>query len=192
MNTACVPAQSSVVIFGAGGVGLSMVMGAHLAGASPIIAVDKLPARMQLALRLGATHFLPAVRGIASDIRALAQGRGADFAFDATGIPAVQETCLAAVRPGGTVVLSGLAPVGSATNLPGADITRKEKTVKGSYYGSALPRRDFIRYAGWYREGRLNLDPLLTKSYALSEVRKAYQDLNAGSIVRGVLSPDAD
>ena len=190
LNTARVSSGSTVAVVGAGGVGLSMILGARLAGAAPIVAVDKLPARAQLALTLGATHFVPASSAMADDIRAATRGRGADFVFDATGIPAVQEASLGAVCPGGVLVLSGLAPVGSTTNLPGAVITRKEKTVKGSYYGSALPERDFIRYARWFAEGRLDLAPLLTKTYRLDEIPQAYRDLNAGRIVRGAVSFD--
>ena len=190
-NTARVPRGSSVAVLGAGGVGLSMILGARIAGACPIIAVDKLQARARLAMASGATHFLPASPDIASSIRVLTQGRGADYVFDATGIPAVQEACLDAARPGGTTVLSGLAPVGSTTNLPGAVITRKEKMIKGSYYGSAMPERDFVQFAQWFREGRLDLAPLLTKTYNLVEIHRAYQDLNAGRIVRGILSFDS-
>ena len=188
LNTARVAPGSSVAILGAGGVGLSILLGAQLAGAHPIMVVDKLRSRTSLAQALGATHSLPAAPDIADDIRARTHGRGADYVFDATGIPALQEACLDAARPGGTVVLSGLAPVGSATNLPGAIITRKEKTIKGSYYGSAVPQRDFVQYARWYCDGKLNLDPLLSRSYGLDEVNEAYQDLRNGRIVRGMLS----
>jgi len=188
LNTARVPEGSSVAIFGAGGVGLSMILGAYSVHAGCIIAIDKLQERADLVTALGATHFLLSSPNVVEKIQGLTNGRGADFVFDATGIPVVQTTCLEATRPGGTVVLSGLAPVGSDTNLPGAIITRKEKIIKGSYYGSAVPHRDFVQYAQWYRDGTLNLDPMLSRTYELSEVRTAYRDLNEGRIVRGVLS----
>ena len=188
LNTASVPAKSSVAILGVGGVGLSMVLGARLIHADPIIAVDKLTSRIELAQALGATHGLAASPSVADEIRTLTGGRGADFVFDATGIPTVQETCLEAARPGGTTILSGLAPVGSATNLPGAVITRQEKIIKGSYYGSAVPARDFVQYARFFADGQLDLTPMITRTYRLDDVPQAYEDLNAGRILRGVVS----
>ena len=187
LNTAQVKAGSSVAVFGVGGVGLCTVMGAHLAGAEPIIAIDTVASRAEVATTLGATHFVMAGGDTVEAIRDLTHGRGADYVFDATGVPAVQEQCLEAVRPGGTVVLAGLAPMGSSTNLPGAVITRQEKTVTGTYYGSADPVRDFPRYADLYLQGKLNLDRLITKTYSLDEINGAYADLLAGKLARGVI-----
>lgn len=187
LNTAEVEAGASVVVFGAGGVGLSVVMGARLAGADPILAVDTVAAKGDLALDVGATHFVPAGPSALATIRRKTAGRGADYVFDTTGIPAVQEQCLAAARPGGMVVLAGLAPMGSATNLPGAVLTRQEKTVAGCYYGSAVPARDFPRYARFYREGRLPLDRLVTKTYPLDAIDEAFAALQNGALGRGVI-----
>ena len=187
LNTAQVRAGSSVVVFGVGGVGLSTVMGARLAGAMPLIAIDTVAARAEVAAALGATHFVTAGPESLNTIRDLTEGRGADYVFDTTGVPAVQEQCLDAVRPGGTVVLAGLAPMGSSTNLPGAVITRQEKTVTGTYYGSAHPARDFPRYADFYLQGRLDLDRLITKTYTLDQINDAYADLLAGKLARGVM-----
>ena len=187
LNTAKVPPGSSVAVFGVGGVGLSVVMGAQLAGAGPLFAIDTVAARADIAKDLGATHFLTAGSETLAAIRRLTEGRGADYVFDATGLPAVQEECLEAVRPGGTVVLAGLAPMGSSTNLPGAVITRQEKTVTGTYYGSAHPARDFPRYADLYLQGQLGLDRLITKTYTLDQINDAYADLLAGKLARGVV-----
>ena len=187
LNTAQVRPGSSVAVFGVGGVGLSVVMGARLAGATPLLAIDTVAARADVATALGATHFLTAGAETLDAIRDLTEGRGADYVFDATGLPAVQEQCLDAVRPGGTVVLAGLSPMGSSTNLPGAVITRQEKTVTGSYYGSAHPARDFPRYADLYLQGRLDLDRLITKTYTLDQINDAYADLLAGKLARGVV-----
>jgi len=180
-----VQTESSVAIFGAGGVGLSTVLGACLVGASRIIAMDRLSRKCEMALEMGATDALLAGgdsesagdgAAVGSDpssseshgadindrIRKLTGGRGADYVFDTTGVPAVQEQCLDAARPGGVVVLAGLAPMGSATNLPGAIFTRQEKTVMGTYYGTANPMRDFPLCVDLYLEGRLDLDRLIT------------------------------
>lgn len=137
LNTVRVEPGSSVAVFGAGGIGLSIIMGARLAGAGQIIAIDTNEAKGDLAHSFGATDVLINGPDVVHDVRNLTEGRGADYVFEAIGIPAVQEQCLDAVRPGGTVVLVGVSPMGSGTNLPGAIITRQEKTVTGSYYGTA-------------------------------------------------------
>ncbi len=185
LNTAQVKPGSSVAVFGAGGVGLSTIMGAVLADANPIIAIDPLESRRQAALDLGATHAV-APPGLDA-IRAATGGRGADYVFEAVGIPAVQEECLAAARPGGTIVFSGLAPMGTATNLPGAVLVRSERTVMGSYYGSSDPARDFVRYAQLFLDGKLPLDKLATREYALEDINQAFADMRTGVVRRGVI-----
>lgn len=187
LNTAQVRPGTSVVVFGAGGVGLSAVLGARLAGAARIIVVDKAASKQAIAAACGATDFLPAGPDVVKEVQALTQGRGADYTIEAVGLPSVQETCLAAARPGGTVILAGLAPMGSSTNLPGALITRQEKTVKGSYYGSASPARDFPFFADLYLQGRLDLDRLVSRTYTLEQVNAAYADMLAGEVARGVI-----
>jgi S-(hydroxymethyl)glutathione dehydrogenase/alcohol dehydrogenase len=187
INTARVRPASSVAVFGAGGVGLSIVMGARLAGARRIIAVDRSEAKLGLAGGFGATDVLMAGPEAVAAIRDLTEGRGADYVFEAVGIPAVQEQSLEAARPGGTLVLAGLSPMGSGTNLPGAIITRQEKTVTGSYYGSANAARDFPLYADLYLKGRLDLDRLVSKTYPLAQINEAYADMLGGEIARGVI-----
>lgn len=187
LNTARVRPGSSVVVYGAGGVGLSIVLGAHLAGAAEIIVVDKAAGKADLARQCGATRFLTPGPEVVPTIRNLTEGRGADFVFEAIGIPAVQEECLDAVRPGGMVVLAGVAPMGSSTNLPGAVITRQEKTVTGTYYGSANAHRDFPRIIDLYRRGRLDLERLVSQTYPLEAINEAYADMLAGKVARGVI-----
>ncbi len=187
LNTAKVPPESSVVVFGVGGVGLSIVMGAKLAGASSIIAVDRSDEKLKTALVFGATHGLVSDDTDVSRIQALTDGRGADYVFEAVGIPEVQEKCLYGARPGGVVVLAGISPMGSATNLPGAVLTRQEKTVMGSYYGSSNPVVDFPKYAEFYTQGLLDLDRLITKTYSLDQINEAYADLLSGKVARGVI-----
>ncbi|MEW5961378.1 MAG: Zn-dependent alcohol dehydrogenase [Chloroflexota bacterium] len=187
LNTARVRPGSSVAVFGAGGVGLSIILGAHLAGAGRIIAVDRVEAKGELARGFGATHCLVAGPETNAHIRALTEGRGADYVFEAIGSPAVQEQCLDAARPGGTIVLAGIAPVGSNTNLPGAIITRQEKTVMGTYYGTANTARDFPLYADLYLKGKLDLDRLVSKTYPLDQINQAYADMLSGQVARGVI-----
>jgi len=190
LNTARVPAGSNVVVYGAGGVGLSAVLGARLVGARLVLAVDPVLDRRIKAAEFGAHGTLAGSDGDVSIVRERTESRGADFVIDATGIPSVQEACLEAVRPGGTLVLAGLAPVGSDTNFPGARITRREITITGSYYGTSVPRDDFLRYARYYLNGKLPLGSMITRQYPLEEVMQAYEDLKQGRLIRGVLLMD--
>jgi NDMA-dependent alcohol dehydrogenase len=187
LNTAVVEPGSSVVVFGAGGVGLNIIMGAKLAGASRIIAVDTNEAKGDLAKTFGATDIIIARPDTNDSIRNLTGGRGADYVFEAVGLSSVQEQCLDAVRPGGMVVYVGLAPMGSSTNLPGAIIARQEKTVTGSYYGTANTARDFPLYADLYMNGQLDLDRLISKKYPLEQINEAYGDMLKGEIARGII-----
>ncbi len=187
LNTAKVRPGSSVAVFGAGGVGLSIIMGAQLAGAGRIVAVDRAEAKLDMARSFGATDALIAGPDTNDQIRALTEGRGADYVFEAIGLPAVQEQCLDAARPGGVIVLAGISAMGSATNLPGALITRQEKTVTGSYYGTANTARDFPLYADLYLNGKLDLGRLVSKTYRLEQINEAYADMLSGALARGVI-----
>ncbi|NUM43892.1 MAG: Zn-dependent alcohol dehydrogenase [Anaerolineales bacterium] len=177
LNTAKVEPGSSVVVIGAGGVGLSVIMGAKLAGAAQIIALDAHEAKGDMALAFGATDFLLNRPETNDAVRGLTGGRGADYVFEAVGIPVLQEQSLELTRPGGTAVLVGISPMGSGTNLPGAILTRQEKTVTGSYYGTANTARDFPLYADLYQKGKLDLDRLISKKYPLEKINEAYADM---------------
>jgi S-(hydroxymethyl)glutathione dehydrogenase / alcohol dehydrogenase len=187
LNTAGVRPGSSVAVFGVGGVGLSIILGAQLVGAGTVIAVDRDEARCQAARSFGATDTLLAGPDTNAAIRRLTGGRGADYVFEAVGIPALQEQCLDAVRPGGTLVLVGITPMGSSTNLPGALLTRQEKTVMGTYYGSANTHRDFPLYADLYLRGKLALDRLVSRTYPLEQINEAFADMVSGGTARGVI-----
>jgi S-(hydroxymethyl)glutathione dehydrogenase/alcohol dehydrogenase len=187
LNTAKVKPGSSVAVFGAGGVGLSILMGAKLAGASRLIVVDRVQPKLDLAREFGATDVLFSGPELPAQIRDLTDGRGADYVFEAIGLPAVQEQCLDCVRPGGLIVLAGISPMGSGTNFPGAVLARQEKTVTGSYYGSANPARDFPLFTELYQRGQLDLDRLVSKTYPLEQINAAYADMLAGTVARGVI-----
>jgi len=187
LNTARVSPGSSVAVFGVGGVGLSIVMGAKLAGASQIIAIDRSEPKLSIAHSFGATTGIVTSDQDVAIIKDLTGGRGADYVFEAVGIPSIQEKCLDAARPGGVIVFAGISPMGSSTNLPGAILTRQEKTVMGSYYGTSNPARDFPLYADLYQKGCLDLDRLVSKTYQLEEINEAYADMLSGSVARGVV-----
>lgn len=187
LYTSPVRAGESVAIFGCGGIGLNIVQGAAMSGAYPIIAVDTNTTKMDLARAFGATHALMSDDHTIQHIRDLTEGRGCDHVFEAVGLPSVQENALAAVRPGGSLILVGLAPMGTGTNLPGAVLTRQEKTVKGSYYGSVQSRRDFPRLLEFYRAGQLKLDELISREYALEDINVAFEAMLKGEVARSII-----
>jgi S-(hydroxymethyl)glutathione dehydrogenase / alcohol dehydrogenase len=187
LYTAKVRPGESVVVYGAGGIGLNILQGAALCGASKIIAVDTNTTKMAIAREFGATDALLADAGTLNAIRDLTGGRGADHVFEAVGVPAVQEAAFEAVRPGGTLTLVGLSPMGSGTNLPGSIITRQEKTIKGSYYGTINARRDFPLFIDMYMNGQLKLDQMISQQYRLDEINTAYDAMLSGEVARGVI-----
>jgi S-(hydroxymethyl)glutathione dehydrogenase / alcohol dehydrogenase len=188
LYTAAVHPGESVVVFGCGGVGLNILQGAALAGATPVIAVDTNPTKMVLARQFGASHTMPAGPDTLSAIRDLTGGRGADYAFEAVGASVIQEQAFAAIRPGGTLTLVGLSGMGTDTNLPGAIIARQEKVIKGSYYGTVDPNRDFPLLLDLYAAGKLKLDELVSQEYSLEQINEAYRAMLGGSVARGVVT----
>lgn len=187
VNTANVEPGSTVAIFGTGGVGLSAVLGARAANCARVIAIDKTPGKCELARSLGADHALLSAPNVPEVIRDLTEGRGVDYAFDTTGISDAQRLAYDATRPGGAVVLIGFGPGDDVLELPTADLIRTEKTVAGCYYGSGDTGCDFVRFADWFREGRLPIDRLVTQRYALDEINDAYQAMLTGDTARGVI-----
>jgi len=175
------------VVYGCGGVGLNVIQGAVLAGAQTIIGVDTFDSKLKMAASFGATATVRAGEKSRDRILELSGGRGVDYAFEAVGVPAVQEEALRAIRPGGTVVLVGLSSVKESTNLSGAHIARQEKTVRGSYYGSVNARRDFPLMLDMYLAGKLNLDDLVTRRFALDEINEAYRAMLDGEVARGLI-----
>lgn len=188
MNTVKVEEGASVVIYGMGGVGLSILAGARLAGAAPLICVDLWEEKLELARSFGATDAFKADDQPHERILAATAQRGADYVFEATGSAEVQEAAFDSVRPGGKLILVGLSATGTATNFPGSVITRLEKTILGSYYGSCDPHRDFPLYAAMYLRGELDLDRLVSKTYRLEEINTAYSDMLEGKTARGLIT----
>lgn len=185
--TAGVKPGESVLVLGCGGVGLNIIQGARLCGASPILAVDAQWVKIWIANHFGADSVVMNTDDIVAITKHHTHGRGADHVFDATGIPSVQERALDCVRPGGTLTLAGLAPMGTATNFPPAVITRQEMTIKGSYYGTVNAARDFPMLIELYQSKRLNLDDLITRRYTLEQINNAFAEMNAGRIARAVV-----
>lgn len=177
----------TVAVYGCGGIGLNILQGAALCGAGTVIAVDRSAEKLAMTPTFGATHTVMAGDDTAAQIKALTGGRGADHVFEAVGLAWVQEEALEAVRPGGSLVLVGLAPMGTGTNLPGALLTRREQTVKGSYYGSVQAARDFPQMLDLYMAGKLKLDELVTQTYRLEQINEAFDAMLTGDVARGVI-----
>jgi NDMA-dependent alcohol dehydrogenase len=189
INRARVKPGSTVAVFGAGGVGLSAILGAKLAGAGTIVAIDPVPFKRELAVELGATHALdPGTGEVAPEILGLAGGRGADYAFDTAGAPGLVATAYDSVRPGGTVVAVGIPPEGAEARIPAPRLPREEKIVTGSLYGSCRPHIDMPLVLDLYMAKRLDLDRLVTRTYGLDEVNEAFTAMNAGQVARGVIT----
>jgi S-(hydroxymethyl)glutathione dehydrogenase/alcohol dehydrogenase len=188
MFTARVQPGDTVVVFGCGGVGLNIIQGARICGAAQILAVDSRQEKIWVAKHFGAQSVFMADDDIVKIVRAKTDGRGAEHVFEAIGSPALQEKALDCVRPGGTLTLAGLAPMGSSTNFPSAVIARQEKTIRGSYYGTVNAQRDFPMLIELYSAGKLNLDDLITRRYSLEQINQAYKDMLAGELARGVVT----
>jgi len=192
INTARVEAGSVAVVFGCGGVGLNAIQGCAIAGAGMIVAVDTSEAKLELARIFGATHTFN-VSGQQSAGKALYKltGGGADYAFDCVGLGKVSEQAWGILRRGGTAVVVGIANRSDQITLNAQQVALSEKTLTGSYYGSARPSQDFPRLIGLYRSGRLKLGELITRTYSIDEAPQAFADLAQGAEGRGVIIFDA-
>jgi len=188
VRTAEVPAGATVAVIGLGGVGLSCVMGAALAGASRIIAVDVSRTKIDLALDLGATHGVhadPADPGPTVDgIRSAAGHGGPDFVFEAIGLPATISQAIAALPPGGTAVLVGLTRFGQSASFEAFPFVDGGRRILGSNYGSAVAAVDFPKYAEAYLGGRLPIDRLIDRRLPLADLEDAFDRLRAGDAAR--------
>lgn len=187
VNTARIQAGQSAVVFGLGGVGLSALLGAALVGAHPLVAVDVVPEKLELARSLGATAAIDARSdGVVEAVRE-ATGGGAHYAFETVGSGAVLGQAYAATRRGGTTVTVGLPSPEQTFSIPAVSLVAEERTVKGCYLGSAVPSRDIPRYIALYRAGRLPVDRLLTSTVSLDNLNEAFDTLATGTSIRQVL-----
>jgi S-(hydroxymethyl)glutathione dehydrogenase/alcohol dehydrogenase len=183
-----VEAGSSLVVIGCGGVGLNVVQGARLAGAEAIIAVDLLDNKLEFARCFGATHTINASqKNVVEEVRGLTGGRGADYAFDAIGSEATTVQILEAIRPGGTAVIVGMAPASARPPINPYVMALQEKTIRGTLYGSVRPNVDFPILVDLYLSGRLQIDPLVSRTYTLEEINDGFAAMRGGQVARGVV-----
>ena len=189
INTAKVEAGSSVAVFGCGGVGLNCIQGAAIVGAEPIIAVDILDNKLEMAKEFGATHTVnSAQEDPVARIQEITDGLGVHYAFEAIGLigePFLQS--ILCTRKRGVSVFVGHAPVNTPIPLD-ARMLMAEKSIIGSMYGTARPQIDFPRLVTLYKAGKLKLDELVTRVYPLEQVNDAFDALAKGEVARSVLT----
>jgi alcohol dehydrogenase len=188
-SAACVRPGESVAVFGLGGVGLSAIIGAHVAGATPIVAVDPSADKRAIAVELGATVAV-APGEAAAAIGELVAG-GVEHAIDTAGNPTAFAAAYAATGRGGTTVTVGLPDPAAELRLPAAAMVAEARTVVGSYLGSSAPRRDIPRLLALWSAGRLPVEKMVTGRRTLEQANLAMEELADGSAVRQILEPHA-
>jgi len=189
LNTARIPAGSSVAVFGCGGVGLAAIQGARIGGARMIIAVDSMENKLAMARELGATHVVDASSKDAALSVIEITGGGVEYSFEAVGLKVTAEQAFRSLAPGGTATVIGMIPVGQKVELDGWEFLR-EKKIQGSTMGSNRFRVDMPRYIDLYMQGRLKLDEMVSRKGRLEDVNEAFRAMKAGEVARTVLMFD--
>ncbi|MGD9933323.1 MAG: Zn-dependent alcohol dehydrogenase [Dehalococcoidia bacterium] len=186
MNTAAIKPGSTVAVWGAGGVGLSAIQGARIAGARTIIAVDIHENKMKTARDLGATHTVDASSGDPiQKVLDIVPG-GVDYAFECIGLKVAAEQAYGAIRDGGVATVVGMIPVGQKIEIEGSSMLRGKK-IQGSSMGSNHFKVHMPQYVELYMQGRLKLDEMVTRTGALEDVNEAFRAMKAGEVARTVL-----
>jgi len=189
INTAGVKLGESVAVFGLGGVGLAAVLGAVSAGANPVVAIDRVPEKLELARELGATSTLLAGPSTVAEVREATDG-GAHHAIETVGHEAVLAEAYAATRRGGSTVTVGLPHPERMLSIPAVSLVAEERTLRGSYLGSCVPERDIPRLVGLHRAGRLPVERLITHRLSLDELNEGMDRLARGEAVRQIVVLD--
>jgi len=190
VNVAKIKPGSSVVVIGTGGVGLNVIQGARIAGADKIIAVDINSSRLEMAQHFGATHIIQSdigdieLKDVIKKVLALNDGRGTDYSFECTAIPALGAAPLRLIRNSGTAVqVSGIDDT-----IPfDMKLFQWDKVYINPLYGKCRPQIDFPILLNLYKKKQLLLDEMVTKTYALEELSNAFEDMHAGKIAKGVI-----
>ncbi|KRE60053.1 S-(hydroxymethyl)mycothiol dehydrogenase [Nostocoides sp. Soil756] len=191
VNTGGVGRGDSVAVIGCGGVGNAAIAGAHVAGATTIIAVDVDAKKLEGAKRFGATHTVDSSSEDAIEaIRALTGGHGADVVVEAVGRPETYEQAFYARDLAGTVVLVGVPTPEKQVTLPMIEIFGRGGALKSSWYGDCLPSRDFPMLVELYRQGRFDLDAFVTERIGITDVEAAFDKMHAGEVLRSVVVMD--
>ena len=188
VNTGNVGRGDSVAVIGCGGVGDAAIVGARLAGASAIIAIDRDDKKLQWAKDLGATHTINAAQvDTVAAVRELTGSFGADIVIDAVGRPETWRQAFYARDLAGTVVLVGVPTPDMILEMPLIDIFSRGGSLKSSWYGDCLPERDFPTLVDLYQQGRLPLEKFVTERIKLDDVEEAFHTMHAGDVLRSVV-----
>ena len=188
LYSANVQPGSTVAVVGCGGVGVNVIMGARLVNASKIIAVDTRESQLEFAMKFGATHSVNASdRDPVEQVKELTGGRGADYTFEVLGGAETTKAAFDMCAKKGTVTVVGIAPFGAEAPINAVDLVRNEKTLRGTYYGSARAQVDFPVLAEMYLAGKLDLDSLVIRHYTLDQINEAYGDMDKGEVGRGAI-----
>jgi Zn-dependent alcohol dehydrogenase len=189
LNTAHVDPGSSVLVLGLGGIGLSVVQGARVAGAARIIGSDPIESRRKMAQQLGATDVLdPGTADAVATAQQLTDGIGVDYAFEAAGVAALQRVAIDATRAGGTTVFVGAPSFEESLTIPNVLLWgMQEKKLLGCFMGSSNSLRDIPAFLALWRAGQLDLESLITARRPLDEINDGFADLAAGVGVRTVI-----
>lgn len=188
VNTAQLPAGSSVVVIGTGGVGLNSVQGAALSGARIIIAMDLLDNKLAAAKAFGATHGVnPSKENAQEAVHSLTEGRGVDYVFITVGSVKAIEQGITYLRRGGTLVIVGMPAVGDKAAIEAVDFAYNSQRLLGSNMGSTRLRVDIPKLVTLYQQGRLKLDELITKRYPLEQINEAIAAVKRGEALRNVI-----
>lgn len=191
VNTGEAGAGDTVVVVGAGGIGINAVQGAALAGAEHLVVVDPVEFKRTKAIEFGATHAVATSEEATALVSELTRGKMADVIVNTMGVGSGEQIGLSLAMAGhrGRVVVTNLHPVTETqVTLNALELVLYEKQLRGSLFGSANPRADIPRMLDLYRSGKLKLDELVTKRYSLDEVNLGYDDMLAGRTMRGVIS----
>lgn len=189
INTGAVTRGKSVAVIGCGGVGVAAVAGSALAGASPVIAVDIDPKKLEAAKRMGATHTVDSSQtDPVAAIQELTGGFGADVVVEAVGRPETWKQAFYARDLAGTVVLVGVpTPDMKVPDLPLIDVFGRGGSLKSSWYGDCLPSRDFPMLVDLYQQGRLDLDAFVSEEIGIGDVEAAFEKMHHGDVLRSVV-----
>jgi S-(hydroxymethyl)glutathione dehydrogenase/alcohol dehydrogenase len=188
LRTATVRPGESVLVVGCGGVGLAAIQGARLAGASTIVAADRVAAQLPAATANGATHTVEAEPDdLPAAVRDLTGGEGVDHAIEVVGKPATIRAAYDATRRGGAVTVVGAAGIDDVVTFPALSLMADGKTIRGSVYGASDPVRDIPMLAALATRGQLDLEALVTRRIVVDEVESAFADMAAGRGARSVV-----
>jgi S-(hydroxymethyl)glutathione dehydrogenase/alcohol dehydrogenase len=186
INTAKVEPGSSVVVFGAGGVGISAIQGARIAGAAEIVAVDLLDSKLEMAKKFGATHVCTpdALPGLTQEITA---GQGFDYALECIGNPTTIRATYDAVRRGGTAVIVGVGRMDQMIQFSAFEFFFADKTLRGSMYGSSNVRTFMPKLLRLWKAGKLDLEGMISRRIQLEDVNDAFRAMRDGEVIRSVI-----